>query len=60
MIDLTDEDIDHLAYRRHRVQITDNRGAEKYHLPLEILQNYTARPLSLILIFELKYLRLQR
>ncbi|EPB78002.1 Neurotransmitter-gated ion-channel ligand binding domain protein [Ancylostoma ceylanicum] len=23
------------------VRITDNRGAEKYHLPLEVLQNYT-------------------
>ncbi|KAL6743466.1 hypothetical protein Aduo_016502 [Ancylostoma duodenale] len=41
IVDLTEEDIDLLANRRHRVRITDNRGAEKYHLPLELLQNYT-------------------
>ncbi|CAJ0588564.1 unnamed protein product [Cylicocyclus nassatus] len=41
IVDLTEEDIDHLAYRRSRVSVRNERDAEKYHLPLDLLQNYT-------------------
>ncbi|KAK6758998.1 hypothetical protein RB195_016303 [Necator americanus] len=41
IIDLTSADIDLLAYRRHKVWVKDKNEAEKYHLPHEILKNFT-------------------
>ncbi|WKY09629.1 hypothetical protein Q1695_002186 [Nippostrongylus brasiliensis] len=41
VVDLTVEDFDLLAYRRHSVLISNEADAVKYHLPVEILKNFT-------------------
>ncbi|KJH53754.1 hypothetical protein DICVIV_00183 [Dictyocaulus viviparus] len=41
IVDLTSEELDLLAYKRRRVLVTNDYDAYKYHLPVEVLGNYT-------------------